>query len=388
MQLGIAAEDAQMPANQMRRWIRIGEPISKFYDGGMRSQPVPQNPRILISRLSHIGDCILTLPVANAIRDAYPDAWIAWAIESPGDKLIRECPAIDQVFRVPRSWLKKPLQALSLRKLLRQFKFDVVIDPQSLTKSAGIGWLSGAKTRVGLGKPLGRELSTMLNNIQVNVRSRHVVDRSLEMLQAIGVQNPVAKFGIKVPARAEAAAGEIIEKCSRGSEYVVINPGAGWKSRQWSNERFGQVASHIFKQHQLTPMVTWFGEQEESMADEIIRASGGDAVKAPATGLWELGGLIQNSRFYLGCDTGPTHLAAALKSPCITLFGTTEPDVSGPYEFDPSQPMHIRIQNYYQAGTSRERRKAENEAMMAISVEDVVQGIETMVKRTQDRLAA
>ena len=108
----------------------------------MKPVKLPENPRILITRLSHIGDCILTIPLANAIRDAFPDAWIGWAIEAPGDQLIRECAAVNQIFKVPKSWLKKPFQSLSLRRMLRQFKFDLTIDPQSLTKSSGIARLA------------------------------------------------------------------------------------------------------------------------------------------------------------------------------------------------------------------------------------------------------
>ena len=353
----------------------------------MKPVKLPENPRILITRLSHIGDCILTIPLANAIRDAFPDAWIGWAIEAPGDQLIRECAAVNQIFKVPKSWLKKPFQSLSLRRMLRQFKFDLTIDPQSLTKSSGIARLAGARWRLGLDRPLGRELAPFLNNVRCQVESRHVVDRTLEMLKTLGISDYRARFDLPVPARSQEIAARIQADVADSGKMVIINPGAGWKSRQWCNKRFGEVAAHIANLD-FIPLVTWFGAEEEQMADEIVKASRGKAVKAPATRLWELGALIEQSHFYIGCDTGPTHLAAALSRPCITLFGTTEPEVSGPYEPDPENPMHIRIQSYYQSGSSRTRRKAENDAMMQISAAEVCEAVDEMASRVASRSAA
>lgn len=347
-----------------------------------------QQPRILISRLSHIGDCILTIPVANAIRDSFPNAFIAWAIEAPGDRLIQECAAVDRVIKVPKGWLKKPLQTWRLRKSLRAEKFDFAVDPQSLTKSAGISYISGARKRVGLSKPLGRELAPWLNNVRVQVESRHVVDRSIEMLSGLGIRNPQTRFDLTIPAAAQSFAENWRQQTPGADQFVVVNPGAGWASRQWSNARFGEVAAYLQQAQGLLPVITWFGDAEEKMADEIVEFSGGLALKAPSTRLWELGALINQSRFYIGCDTGPTHLAAALKVPCITLFGTTEPEVSGPYEFDRQHPIHVYVQKYYQAGTSRERRKAENEAMMEISVADACAAVDRMCLRLNQMSAA
>ncbi|MEC9093286.1 MAG: glycosyltransferase family 9 protein [Planctomycetota bacterium] len=347
----------------------------------LKTKPTARPHRILISRLSHVGDCILTIPVANAIRDAYPDAFIGWAIESPGHRLIRECPSVDEVILVPKNWLKKPAEAWNLRKKIRQLKFDVCVDPQSLTKSAGIAWLSGVKHRIGLSKPWGRELSLWLNSDLRTVKSRHVVDRSLEILAGLGIQHSKPRFDLSIPTSAKDTAKTIVQSLAPHNDFVVINPGAGWKSRQWSNQRFGEVAHYLGTQCGLLPIVTWFGDEEEKMADQIVQHSQKVARKADPTKLWELAALICECQFYLGCDTGPTHLAAALNTPCITLFGTTEPNVSGPYEMDPLNPIHVCIQKYYQSGSSRQRRQAENEAMMQISVEEVCQAADQMQEK-------
>lgn len=342
-------------------------------------------PRILISRLSHIGDCVLTIPVANALRDRFPKAFIAWAIEPPGDRLIKRCESVDEVITVPKGWLKKPRQAWNLRRQLRTYAFDIAIDPQSLTKSSGVSYISGAKIRIGLEPPLGRELSGWLNTRLVGVSSDHVVDRSIEMLKALGVSNSEPRFDLDIPETAIAFANKTADEFHLQSGFVVLNPGAGWVSRQWENRRFGEVAAHIGKKHGLTVVVTWFGDNERLMAREIIQTSSGHAVMAPPSSIWDLAALIEKSHFYVGCDTGPTHLAAALGASCITLFGTTQPEVSGPYQKHFQSGSHIHLQKFYQSGSSRERRKAENVAMLAIDVNDVKIAVDRMVTNLGNR---
>lgn len=328
----------------------------------------------------------MTIPVANAIRDHFPNAFLCWAIESPGDFLIKECDSVDEVINVPKGWLKKPAVAWKLRKQLRALKLDYVVDPQSLTKSSALGWISGARHRIGLTKPHGRELSTWFNNVRVSVESPHVADRSLEMLSVLGIKRPSPRFDLKIPQNAMQSSATCLEQLGLDDSFVVLNPGAGWQSRQWCNQRFGEVAIYL-KQRGLKCLVTWFGDVEEKMANEIVAASGGVAIKAPSTRLWELAGLISRSQFYLGCDTGPTHLAAALNTPCITLFGTTEPVVSGPYFCGEDSP-HVCVQKFYQAGSSRERRKAANVAMLEIGVDDIKLAVDQMIQKCASSKAA
>ena len=112
-------------------------------------------PNILITRLSHIGDCVLTLPMANRIKAILPDSHIVWAIESPTQKLLAGQSAIDEFVVVPKGWMKKPAHWQSLRQKLQSYKFDLCIDPQGITKSAMLGWLSGAKIRIGAQRTMG-----------------------------------------------------------------------------------------------------------------------------------------------------------------------------------------------------------------------------------------
>ena len=340
---------------------------------------VSDAPTILITRLSHIGDCVLTLPMLDRIKQIYPESEIVWAVESPTQQLLSLVPEIDHIVQVPKSWMKNWKHWLSLRAQFRVHKIDIAIDPQGITKSAALGWISGAKKRIGIRGRWGRELSPWLNNQLVETKSSHVVDRSVELLA--GLPNQTSEndsqpdFEFKLPACAEsqtkidqwlqqARADHGVES----DQFVLINPGGSWASKRWEVERYGEVAAVLKKQLGLSSVVVWAGDEEQQMANKIIAASGGASVMACPTTLREMAALARRAKFFLGGDTGPMHIATAVGTPCVGLYGTTRPEESGAYG-----DQHESVQKWYQAGSCRERRSAANDAMRDISVEDVVQ---------------
>ncbi len=333
-------------------------------------------PRILISRLSHIGDCVLTMPLLSALRAHYKHAVIAWVVEPPTDQLLRKHESLDHLIVAPRGWMKSPKAIWQLRQQMRQHKFDVAIDPQSLTKSAVLAWLSGAKTRIGFARGAGRELAPILNNQLVKPSQPHVVDRQLELLRPLGIRRPSVKFQLPRDDRARRQIDDFIYRSHLGCGFAVINPGAGWRSRLWPPERFGAVAKHLGQTRSLPSVVAWAGDEERGWAEQIVARSGGHALLAPPTTLLELASLLRIARLYVGSDTGPMHIAVAAGTDSVVLHGTTRPEISGPYG-----PQHIAIQEYYQAGTSRERRSAGNEAMRAIQVESVCEACDRILER-------
>src|SRR6516225_813886 len=139
-----------------------------------------QSPRILLVRLSAIGDLIHAMPVAVAIRRHYPAAYLAWAVEERAAPLLEGHPAIDERIVLPRGWLRSPGKVLSLRRQLKSHKFDTAIDAQGLTKSAAVSWLSGAPRRIGMDGRWGRELSRWLNNTLVATDDLHAIERGLQ----------------------------------------------------------------------------------------------------------------------------------------------------------------------------------------------------------------
>jgi heptosyltransferase-1 len=324
------------------------------------------SPRILIVRLSAIGDVLHGLPVLSALREALPQAYLAWVVEGRPSELLRNHPALDEIISVPRGWLKKPSAVWNLRRRLRELRFDIAIDLQGLTKSAAAAWLSGAPRRIGFAGQDGREISRWFNNELVLPSVTHVVDRNLELLRAIAIEPRKVVFGLQGDPSARDAARSMLEDARLDGRIVLINPGAGWPSKLWPSERYAAVAHELGKRHAVGSLVVWAGEQEHRWAQQIVAGSGGFARIAPPTSLSELAALTERAALFLGSDTGPMHLAAAVGTPCVALFGPSPGERNGPYG-----PGHIVLQKMRLNGSSRARRTASDEAMRAITVDDV-----------------
>jgi ADP-heptose:LPS heptosyltransferase len=336
---------------------------------------IPAAPRILISRLSHIGDCVLTLPLLGALRRACPGAFIAWAVEKPADQLIGDHPDLNKLIVVPRGWLGSMNRFVAVRRTLRAERFNIVFDPQSLTKSSALGWVSGAALRIGMSRPFGRELAPWLNNCHIRPNSTHLVDRTMELLRGIEINHAQPELRLPVHPDVISLVQSTLAETAQ-SDFIVMNPGASWRSKQWEPDRFAVVARFAHQSLNLRTLVAWAGATEKRMAEQIAKMSGGSAIAAPPTNLKQLAALLSLAKMYVGGDTGPMHIAAAVGTTCVALFGPTRPVDSGPYG-----DGHVVLQAWYQSGTSRQRRGAANLAMRDISVEQVCDAVERVHAR-------
>jgi len=325
-----------------------------------------KSPRILISRLSHIGDCVLTLPLLTSLRNAYPDAYIAWAVEKPSDQLLRSDPGLDDVILIPKGWVGKPSAWRAIRRNLRSRQFEIAIDPQGISKSALLSYLSGARTRIGIRGKWGRELAPFLNNCNVPQERDHLVDRTLELLAPFEIDSSAVEFGFSPEPDSVDAMRQFVANSSVSRHFAIINPGASWASKRWETDRFAEVANYLYESHQLPSVITWAGPDERAMANELRDLAPAAAILAPPTSLNELAALLSMAEFFIGCDTGPMHISTAVGTPCVGLYGPTLPTDSGAYGEN-----HLHIQKWHQDGSCRQRRAAENLAMRDISAEDV-----------------
>jgi heptosyltransferase I len=335
-----------------------------------------KSPRILIVRLSAIGDAIQTMPVACALRERFPEAFLAWAVESRAAALLRGHESLDELIELPRGWLKSPRGVWRLRRRLHELQFDTAIDVQSLTKSAILAWLSGAKRRIGFGNPGGRELSKWFNNRRVDPKATHVVDRYIELLRPLGIESPAVRF--QVPQRDEdrEMAQRIVGELGLETGFAIINPGAGWPSKLWPVDRYAAVAVHLHKTRHLSTLVVWAGTTERTMAERIAQA--GPMVRiAPPTTLPELAALAQRATLFIGSDTGPLHLAAAVGTPCVGLYGPWPAARHGPYG-----SQNVALQKMFFEGSARARRTAPPIYMESITTEMVCEACDRIVKET------
>jgi lipopolysaccharide heptosyltransferase I len=352
--------------------------------------------RILIVKLSSIGDVVHAMPVACALRDHLPGATLVWLVESEAAPLLRGHEALDDVVVVPRGWQHfwSPA-ARELGPKLRRYRFDVALDVQGLRKSAVAALLSCARRRIGFAGTVrhewarklrgescqhgvGHQLSGWLNTERVQTHAEHVVDRNLELLRPLGIIAPRVRFAVPRVPQAQQKVQEFLDGCGFSTGFAVIHPGAGRPSKLWPPDRFAAVVRHLAKAHGLSTVVIWGGDAERRWAEEIVAGSDKAARTAPRMGLADVVALTRKARIFISSDSGPLHIAAAVGRPCVGLFATVPVQRNGPFG-----PGHIGIQA--PAACAREiGSMPANLAMQAITVDSVVEACDEVLRRPQD----
>lgn len=326
-------------------------------------------PRILIVRLSAIGDTVLSLPLAAALRRAFPDCHLGWIAEKPSAALIEGNPLLDWVRVVPKEWLKSPALVWSLRRELRAEKFDMAVDAQGLTKSAIAAWLSGAKVRIGFTRGEGRELAPLLNNTLIAPQGVHAVDMALSFLGAFGVKVPAeAEFVFPACPKEDARAIDAALGCETFSGgFVLLGPWGSFPSKLWPLERFRELAEKLREETGLPSVMLGHGEQERGEVARLVAGISGSLFAAPDVSLAGVVEIARRARLFVGCDSFPMHAASAVGTPTLGLFGVTNPVRLGPYGAN----GHSVFERVTLVKSTRERRRLGTENMAALSTEKV-----------------
>lgn len=334
--------------------------------------------KILIVKLSSIGDVIHTLPALAAIRRALPTAEISWAVERGSAEILRGNRLIDNLIEIDTRSLRKgkiieeilPEAGKQLREL-RKHKFDVALDFQGLLKSASIVKLAKARKRFGFSKKNLREpASRFLLNDTVKIQAQtHVIRKNLTLAKEvlnIAVPEMDFEFPIYTDENHKQEAAEIIEQT--GENFAILNPAGGWMTKLWAAEKFGALADKLWEENQLTSVVTT-APNEIELAETALRNSRSGKVTLAQPSLKGFYELAQRAKIYIGGDTAPTHLAVAANAPVVGIFGPTE------WWFNGSpNPLDICVERTDIAcRINCNRRVCDNWICMDISVETVLQ---------------
>ena len=322
---------------------------------------------IVLVKLSAIGDVLHGVPTAVALKRAFPAARIGWVVEGRAADVLAGHTAIDHLFRVPRGWIKSWAAVRSLRRQLVDFHADVAIDMQGLLKSAVPTWLSGARMRIGHARPESRECSWLASTHTVPAVAPHVVDRNLALLEPLGVRETRPSFDMPAWPVSRQRMCDWLASLRLTSTPVLINPGAGWTSKLWPEDRFATVARSLRERHGLTSIIVWGGDRERGSAERIAAAAGHAAIVAPSTSLQDLGSLCRMARLFVSSDTGPLHMAAAVGTPCVGLFGPVPATRNGPYG-----GMHTAVEPPDATRPAWADRKTDTASMAAIDVDRVL----------------
>jgi lipopolysaccharide heptosyltransferase I len=292
--------------------------------------------RILIVKLSSLGDIVHALPLAVALRRGFPKARLDWVVDERYQEILDLVPIVD------RRIVWRTRSALAWRSVggviaeLRSAHYDVVVDAQGLLKSAVLARLAGGRRVVGLPRSHLREPAARLfyNEVSQPGSARHVAAINLSLASALGVESAATSWEFPLEVRDTTAVTDLRRRLKRETgAFAVVNPGAAWPSKQWPAERFGALAARLRDAHGLAVAVLW-GPGEKALAEAVVAASQGAATATGSTSLGDLAAILKEAALLVSGDTGPLHIGAALGTPIVGLYGPTDPERNGPWAAD------------------------------------------------------
>ena len=317
----------------------------------------PSQMRILIIKLSSIGDIVHTLPAAAVLRRALPDARITWVVDRRASAIINNSPVIDEVIELDtRAWRNAFLTGSTIadmRAQLNQLRVprnvndaegpDIAIDFQGLIKSGLVALASRARRRIGFEtNDLRERASKLLLTDQVQTSGLgHVIKKNLALAHAAisssgdesAERKPASNNGYEFPIAVshddEQFAVESIE--NHHGPFAIINPGGGWPTKVWHAEGYAQLADWLWSDCGIASLVT-FGPGEEALARAVASNAQSGVVRPIASTLKQFVALARRASLFVGGDTGPLHLAAASGTPIVGLYGPTSPERNGPFD--------------------------------------------------------
>ncbi len=335
--------------------------------------------KILLIKLSALGDVVHAIPVLNKLRRRYPNARIDWLVTPGIAELLRHNPAIDNVIAFLRDeWSEpwRPAAYVSTARLIAQLRaaeYDLVIDLQGQLRSAVFAFTSGAPVRIGFDKPRTDAFTSLPRIIPEEARKHawkgareaswlaytdtiplptldiHPVERYLGVGPMLGLDSGPADFSFPIPQDATVRIDGLLDYYEVGKANIaVIAPGTVWETKQWRADAFAEVARRLLQQKYAVALVG--SEGERGLCEAIAGLAPGIVNLAGETSLSELAALVSRAAICVTNDSGPMHLAAALGRPVVSVFGPTDPVWAGPYRHPdsvvragvPCSPCYLR----------------------------------------------
>src|SRR6202162_92040 len=285
--------------------------------------------RFLVVRLTALGDILHTVPAVAALRAAHPNAKIDWVVERKWAPVLEGSPAINEVIPFDR---RSVWGAIECVQRLRDNSYTCAIDFQGLYKSSILAGLSGAERRIGFDRAWAREEgAAMFYTERVSPAGRHVAELNYSLADQAGASRPVSpEYPLRVPAGGAASIRARLHDVGIGGDYIVAGPGGSWRAKCWPPECYARFWCEFEKKNNMRVVVI-YGPGEKSLAEEVARAAPPARPVIVATTIEELMGLLAHARCVIAADSGPLHLAAALGTPVVGLYGPTDPARNGPF---------------------------------------------------------
>ena len=343
---------------------------------------------ILIVKLSAIGDVVHTLPSLAALRKLYPESHITWVVEEASSDIIRGHPHLDRVIISRRKRWVENLKKLhdikttiadirSFVKTLRDRKYDLVIDFHGLFKSSVIVLLSGGKRKLGYDSM--QELSGLFLNEKISEdMGKHAVDRYLDFIRYLGTDIDNPDFNIPIEEGNKIRIETLLKAnyIDINEPFVAVNPVAFWDTKLWEDNKFARLCDRITKE--LKYKVVFTGSKGHGSIERIRSMMTFPSVNLEGqTTLRDLAYLYRLSGLLITTDSGPMHIAAAMNTPTVALFGPTDPSRTGPYG-----KGHIVVQKEMPCSPCFLKKCDTKRCMEEITVDEVFEAVEEIINRT------
>jgi ADP-heptose:LPS heptosyltransferase len=343
-----------------------------------RPVPVPDIDRdavrrILVVKLRAIGDVLLATIVLRNLRKAFPSARLEFLTEPPARDVVNRHPDVDEVLIYDRA----SESGAGLIRRVRSRSYDLILDLFGNPRTALVTRLSGARWRVGY-RFRGRRYAY---NIAVTPRGGvvHNTQFNLDALEAIGVAIVDRNLYFPIASPEEAAAAKILDGAGlRPGPIVALNTGGGWYTKRWPLERFTALGDRLIEAYGVSIVLPW-GPGQKQDVETVSAGMKCAAFIPPLTTLGELGALLKRMSLVISNDSGPMHLAAAVGTPVLGIFGPTNPVLQGPYG-----PGHAVIRNEAVTclGCNLTACPIHHPCMKELSVDTVFQAAGVLIART------
>lgn len=332
---------------------------------------------ILVIKLRYIGDVLLATPVLHSLKAANPQSRLTVAVNRGTEDILAYHPDVDEVLAVEKESWRTQLRFLSE---IRRCRFDCVIDLTDADRSAVMTWFSGAPVRIGFNDE-HRWRGVLYTEI-VNPPAGHRAERDLAAAKALGIEAKPSLPVLRTSALDEEEAGRLLEKVAVGAgdltrPLVMLHPGARYWFKAWPAERFAELADRLTECYGCRVLVGG-GPQDRTMAEEIARrARSSPTVVAGCATLLQFASMLKRCSVFIGNDSGAMHVAAAVGTPVVALFGPSNPAEWG--------PLTERQAVLYKGMDCRacfhpDCRRGENNCMRLISVDEVFEAAARLVK--------
>ncbi len=351
------------------------------------------HPKILILRLSAVGDVLRTLPAVMALREYLPSSHIAWVVEEPSKTLLESQPEIDQVILLPRKRWTQGMKSIGKRwktfKEMGQFvlelrkeKFDIVLDFHGIIKSGMISFLSGSPKRIGYGRKSSREGNFLLSNIKVKLPKEKIsrYQRNFALLKGVGLEVKDFDARLHIPQRDKEYIESFLVRLnpSLRRPSIAIHAGTNPKAvfKRWMPGHYAQLADRLIRELDATVIFTW-GPGELESVEAIRKEMAEQSVLGPETeSLTQLGELFKHCDLYLGGDTGPMHIASLMGTPVLVIYGPTDPVFHEPLG------RHKKVRKEVGCNPCRNRSCKDLKCLKSITVDDVFKATKEILSIT------